>query len=87
MPVPEKARETVPFVTTCAADESTTPAWTSTAAYFPNSSSMSEISENVPLPFTILDLPAVSPPPFARRETRADLPLSHVAVPVPVAVE
>ena len=32
LPVPENARETVPLVTTCAADDSTIPAWTSAEA-------------------------------------------------------
>jgi len=32
LPVPENARETVPLVTTCAADDLTIPAWTSAEA-------------------------------------------------------
>src|SRR5579862_8339027 len=44
-------------------------------------------SEKVPWPSMILDFPAVSPPPLASRDTRADWPLLQVMVPLPLAVE
>src|SRR5207342_811343 len=47
---------------------------------------MSLTSEKSPVPFSIFDLPTVSPPPFAFRATFIFWPLLHVIVPLPEAV-
>ncbi len=71
-PVPLSASDTSPLVMTCAFADLTAPACASAEAYEPSSSSMPVTAENLPWPFSIVDLPTVSPPPLAVSLTLLD---------------
>jgi hypothetical protein len=62
------------------------PACASPCTYVPNSSDMSSTSVNLPRASLIFERPKVIPPPFDHTFTAACSPLSHVIVPVPLAV-